>query len=153
MNCRSLKFFFSSFILLLNQLKFSVPVIALTETWTTCDTENCFNIPGYNFVCRSRESGIWGWVALYIADDIGFYVRNDLNVEGIPESVFIELYQFGMIIGCIYKPPNANVGDFVVSLEKLLDTLEKQKQLCYLAGDLNIDILKSDVHARPLLTS
>jgi len=52
-----------------------------------------------------------------------------------------------MIISCIYKPPNANVGDFVVSLEKLLDTLEKQKQLCYLAGDLNIDILKSDVHA------
>jgi len=84
---------------------------------------------------------------LYIADDIGFYVRNDLNVEGIPESVFIELYQFGMIIGCIYKPLNANVGDFVVSLEKLLDTLEKQKQLCYLAGDLNVDILKLDVHA------
>ena len=55
-----------------------------------------------------------------------FYVRNDLNVEGIPVSVFIELYQFGMIIGCIYKPPNY-VGDFVVALEKLLDTLEKQK--------------------------
>jgi len=61
-------------------------------------------------------------------------------------SVFIELYQFGMIIGCIYKPPNY-VGDFVVALEKLLDTLEKQKQLCYLPGDFNIDILKSDVHA------
>ena len=73
----------------------------LTETWTICDTENCFNIAAYNFVCRSRESGIGGGVALYVADDISFYVINDLNVEGIPVSVFIELYQFGMIIGSV----------------------------------------------------
>jgi len=60
LNCRSLKIFLAAFYY---QLMFSVPVITLTETWTTCDTENCFNIPGYNFVYRSRGSGIGGGVA------------------------------------------------------------------------------------------
>jgi len=95
------------------------------------------------------------------ADDIGFYVRNDLNVEGIPECLYrivsiwhdnrlylqssqgsgYRYYSLLLTVFCFSKVSNSFssnttksptlVGDFVVLLEKLLDTLEKQKkQLC-----------------------
>ena len=146
-NARSLNKNFNSLLFLLNQLKLYIPAIAVSEIWTTHETENLFNIPGYNMVCKSREQGTGGGVALYIADDIEFCSRNDLCSSEIPESVFVELTKCDIILGCVYKPPNANVDCFVSSFDILLDKIGKQRKLCYLAGDFNIDILNSDVHA------
>lgn len=54
-NCRSLNKNFNTLTLLLDQLQYTIPVIAVTETWTTLLTEDDFQIAGYNFVAKSRE--------------------------------------------------------------------------------------------------
>ncbi|MGE5862423.1 MAG: RNA-directed DNA polymerase, partial [Nitrososphaerales archaeon] len=50
-------------------------------------------------------------------------------------------------VGCVYKPPDSDVTSFTANFDSLLSVISSQKQLCCIAGDFNIDILKTDSHA------
>ena len=50
------------------------------------------------------------------------------------------------IIGCVYKPPNADINLCTTYMDSLLAKVNKEKKLCYIAGDFNIDLLKFDEH-------
>ena len=91
-----------------------IPIIAVSELWTCEDNESLYNIPGYNFVVRSRQGKLGGGVGLYISDKLRYTLRDELeaaNTECV-ESVFIELEPNNFIIGCIYRPPNSDVAFF-----------------------------------------
>ena len=42
--------------------------------------------------------------------------------------------------------PNACVDVFMDRLTDIMNVIEKEHQLCYIMGDLNIDFLKADDH-------
>jgi len=77
-----------------------------------------------------------------------FKVRPDLtfDVIGLFESVFIELIQSKIVVGCIYKPPDSNVAEYTYVFDNLLSVVISHKELCYVAGDFNIDLLKTESH-------
>jgi len=64
-NCRSINKNFDNLRHLIHQIPFQIPIIAVTETWTTKLTENNFSLPGYNFIAKSRESNSYGGVGIY----------------------------------------------------------------------------------------
>ena len=66
-------------------------MLTLSEIHTQ-DTDNflVFDIPGFTFIGKSRNSGKGGGVGVYIADKHDFIRREDLEAEDI-ESIFIDL--------------------------------------------------------------
>lgn len=154
-NCRSLVANFQSFLTLINSLNFSIPVIAVSETWTTTANENDFSIPGYNFIVKSRQYKKGGGVGIYVLNGLHYTLRHDFNfdVEQTLEVLIIELVQHNIIIGCIYHPPNSDFQSFHSSFDSMLGLLSSSKKKCFVAGDFNIDLLKSDFHSSCFINS
>ena len=48
------------------------------------------------------------------------------------------------IIGTIYRPPNNKFHIFENAMNVLLHKIDKENKICYLMGDFNIDLLKSE---------
>ena len=81
-------------------------------------------------------------------EEYQFKERTDLtlNVEDVIESQFIEIETkpSNIIVGIIYRPPNNKFNAFKDSLHDLLQKLDSQRKKCFIMGDFNIDLLKSD---------
>ena len=80
-----------------------------------------------------------------------FTLRNDLDYfDSKMETVFIELdksvFNTDFVIGVIYRMPNSSVDVFNDRISDILNVLQRERKLCYLLGDLNIDFLKAEDH-------
>ena len=66
------------------------------------------------------------------------------------ETVFIEIDKCifntdaDIVIGVIYRMPNFSVDVFSDRISDVMSVIQKERKLCYLWGDLNIDVLKAD---------
>lgn len=45
------------------------------------------------------------------------------------------------IVGMVYRPPNANINEFMQTLENILEVTSAMKLPCYIMGDFNINLL------------
>ena len=80
-------------------------------------------------------------------------LRNDFDYfDSEMETVFIEIDKciFGtdsnIVIGVIYRMPNSSVDVFNDRISEVMNVIQKERKLCYLMGDLNIDFLRADDH-------
>ena len=76
--------------------------------------------------------------------------RDDLSIfdEGSIETVFIELTPKkgkNIIIGTVYRPPNATYEDSIDALENIIKTSTRNGKHVYILGDLNYDINNADI--------
>ena len=74
---------------------------------------------------------------------------NDLtkNVEGIIETKFIEIINDNgknLIVGDIYRPPSGDFLTFKNTMNTILEKIDRKNKICYLIGDFNIDLFKSE---------
>lgn len=146
-NCRSLNNHFDDLQYCLNNTKTTFDIIALTETWTSIDTENNFRINGYKEILKSRNSH-GGGVGLYCTDSLNFVVREDLlpQNDDYAECAIIELTACHVIVACIYRPPGCDLALFIDFMDQLLTKINSENKIAYLTGDFNVDLLKSDIH-------
>ena len=149
LNTRSLNNKFDSFKQLLNSLIVPFQIIGLTETWLNDTNDDLYKLDTYDFVNVNRTSKCGGGVGIYIKKGIQYKIRRDLNIndENIIESAFIEIINLqkkNIIIGVIYRPPNSNFNLFENEINKILSKTDKENKICYLMGDFNIDLLKSE---------
>ena len=66
------------------------------------------------------------------------------------DSVFVEIenpHGKNFIIGRVYRPPSANLHEFLESFHQLLHWLTRNNKMCYIMGDFNLDLLNTDVHS------
>ena len=80
---------------------------------------------------------------------MNFKLRRDLivNDENIMESTFVEIIpsnKKNIVIGVIYRPPNSKFNLFENEINQILSKIDKENKICYLMGDFNIDLLKSE---------
>ena len=47
-------------------------------------------------------------------------------------------------MGIIYRPPNNKYDLFENAINEILSKIDKENKICYLMGDFNIDLLKSE---------
>ena len=73
-----------------------------------------------------------------------FKHRADLDIF---ESVFVEVIDKGKtyIAGVVYRPPDSDIAVFHEKMGALLDNVKDRR--CYLLGDFNLDLLKSEHHS------
>ena len=87
-------------------------------------------------------------------DYVTFRSRDDLSsfddeLEIIGIEIEKECYNTvsNIIILLIYRVPGSSIESFSDKMSLLLDTIaRKENKLCYLMGDLNIDLIKHDTH-------
>jgi hypothetical protein len=87
---------------------------------------------------------------------VQYKIREDLSIfnEHVFESLFVESESQTSkkyIIGVIYRPntaPRGNVGVFSSTLLSILDTINAEFKTGIIMGDMNIDLLKFQAHAK-----
>ena len=117
------------------------PIIAISETKLTHDTEQLYHIEGYQSFFNSNCSHSGG-LALYIRSDIEvesfkkhYYMLP--HFEAITVSVSTAL---GPIIIClIYRRPSSNIDQFLLQYGNLQRELGRQR--CLFLGDMNLNLL------------
>ena len=91
-----------------------------------------------------------GGVMLYVKDSLQYTIRPDIvSASGCFESIFLEIgtnTKKTIIIGLIYRPPGLAVSNFSEEMDEILNKLTTENKICYILGDLNINLLKSDSH-------
>lgn len=91
-NARSLAKNYDTMYNFLTDINYSFSIIAVSETWVSDnEVKSLYNIPGYNFVCKGRDSRRGGGVGLYLKDGMNYSVRNDFENTQHCESLFIEV--------------------------------------------------------------
>ena len=103
----------------------------------------------YEYFGTNRADKRGGGVGLYVSKQLEYKNRNDLtkNIEDIIETKFIEIINSNgknIIIGVIYGPPNRNFATFESAMNTILEKIDRENKLCYLMGDFNIDLFKSE---------
>ena len=67
------------------------------------------------------------------------------------ETVFIEFSDMNntkCILGTIYRPPNTNIDEFLNGMNKILQAVQNENKKCYIMGDYNVDLLKTQSHGQ-----
>lgn len=109
---------------------------------------NDFPWPCYRSIGKVRTDKHGGGVGLYVNRSYQFRERVDLavNNDDIIESQFIELttQSKNVLVGIVYRPPNSKLDQFNECLAELLQKLDLKNKKCYLMGDFNLDLLKSN---------
>ena len=147
-NCRSLSKNFNNLTCTVSLIEPALSVIAVSETWLSPGAADLFHIPGYSFVEKSRILATGGGVGLYIHNSFMYKSRVDLSLDDINvDSIFVELTDLDIIVGCVYRKPNTDIKMFNILIDRLLTKITTEKKTSFIAGDFNINILKSDVHA------
>ena len=136
-------------------------VVGLCETFLTESNYSLFNFTGFTEIHKPRSDGRGGGgVSLLIKEDLNYTTRPDLsNRFTYAESLFVELprsnrHRKKIIVGEIYRVPSGNKQTFIEELESLLNDLKSDDCVCYLMGDINIDLMvcNTDPHALDYLS-
>ncbi len=141
-NIRSATKNLDKFVHYIHNLSIKWTFIKVTETWGKSHNIMDLNIPGYKHVYYIRPRKTGGGCSLYIDENVMYKVRKDLQLS---ESVFIELdknvfkYAHNVILGVIYRPPNTSLQEFNISLEHVLQCIDKERKILIQSGDYNVD--------------
>ena len=131
----------------LNPLPYKFNIIGLCETKLTDDIEQLYNIPSYEKITNNftRSSG---GVAIFIKSGYKYTKRDDLSIlHNSIETVFLEIHNTNsknIIVGIIYRRPRSDFLQFLEKYTAIISTVGEEDKLCYLSGDYNLDLLKSE---------
>ena len=151
-NIRSLPCNARQLELLLSHLQIEFDFIGITETWLTNNNNDIYNINNYNHVYKTRETKRGGGVSLYIKTCFKYKLRDDISVfDNNCESIFTEietdiLGKRSVVVGVIYRPPNTSINPFLDYIDRVLEIVKREKKICYILGDFNLDLLKQNEH-------
>ena len=128
-------------------------IIAIIEIRTTKQVSllNNLNLNNYSFEFTSTETSAGGTL-LYIANQLSYKCRNDLNIykKNELESTFIEIVnprKSNITVGVIYRHPFMDLADFNCNyLNKLLENTSKEQKSIFLLGGFNVNLLNYNEH-------
>ena len=140
--------------IVLKMLNFNFDFICLSESKILKDRPpiSDISIEGYQTPVGTPTEATKGGVLMYIKEGINYKPRPDLNIYKSKEleSYFVEVVNSSgsnNIIGTIYRHPSMNPDIFNKEyLSPLLDKLDNDNKNKYIAGDFNLDLLKTGNH-------
>jgi exonuclease III len=139
-------------------MQYSFDVCGITETKLQHQDDSLnYNINGYHLQRFDRTTRQGGGSALYIKEDMKYIQLNyDVKFPVESEVNLIQLFpehRKPIIVILIYHPPNNCAKQFILSLQSLLLNVENDKVDFTIIGDLNVNLLVSDVHSRSLTST
>jgi len=148
LNIRSLYPKLDLFIAYISLFDVTFDAIGLSEVWLNETNEQLVHIPKYSMFNVLRRSRMGGGVSLFIRDCYQSQVLNDISfcLDHI-ECIFVKsIYRRKTVVfGCIYRPPNANIAAFLVSLDNILVYLSNVGFAdVFICGDFNINLMNAN---------
>ena len=146
LNIRSVPLHFTELLCYLDNLDIEFKIIGLSETALN-NTHTIYSIPSYNCEMDYRAKKKGGGVSLYIHNTLQYKTRNDLQLGGEVNSVFIEIFKhttntkFNVICGCVYRPPSMSLKEFNKLLSSTFDKMQRESKYVYISGDFNVNIM------------
>lgn len=124
--------------------------MAITETKLNNNNVSNIDLNNYHFF-HTDSTTMAGGAGLYISKDLQSVHRPDLKfsiplVESCWSEILTDKRVPGIVVGCIYRHPSANLQEFTSNLENILKELNEKKYQIYILGDMNIDFLKYNEH-------
>ena len=149
MNIRSTRTNLSKMLAYLEVLTHKFDIIGLSETWLKESEIDLYNIHGYNHVAMPRIYADRGGVSLYLRNTFSYGVREDLSFRNeYCECLFIEIAADvkPVLVAIVYRRPGTDLATFTEFVSNKLGVVKTDKHTCYLLGDLNINLLRHEVH-------
>ena len=109
-------------------------IIELSETTINSSHIN-YNIPNYNVEINFRKKKKGGGVSLYIHNQLQYKLRNDLQLGGDVNSVFVEILKsstnakFNVICASVYRPPFMSLKTFNELLSRTINKLKNKTKI------------------------
>ena len=133
---------------LLHDWSYLPDILAITETKLSSKSYlPLLKLLGYEFFHNDSITNAGG-VGIYIKSGFHYKIRIDLELKvDLCESIWFEFESIisksaNFVVGVVYKHPACKIGDFQDSFEKTLEKLHKNKQMFYIVGDFNINLLE-----------
>lgn len=123
----------------------SYDVFLITESWLDSRVKSEFiGIDGYVLVREDRETR-GGGVCMYIRNNISFEVVQPGQYNSF-EHLWIKfnISKKRYCLGVVYRPPDANVNDFLNSFEEVIFNVFPICDEVICMGDINIDLLDTE---------
>ena len=136
----------------LNTLNHDFDVLVLSEIWS-CNIA-LYNklLPGYDFYYDLPLVSDVGGVGIYVRSNILHCIVSSYkivsSIECPLENLWIDVTKNSnrYIIGGIYRHPGHKISNFTEKLDNILTQISNCKIPCFIAGDINIDLKKSQYH-------
>jgi hypothetical protein len=116
-------------------------VLCFSETWLA--DKECVSFPGYlQFSSYGRSERSGGGVAIFIRNDIPAfeYPVQNAGLEGFEAAAVVVGEKGGVIILCVYRPPDVRLTIFLNQLETLLSACSSRFRSIIVGGDFNVDL-------------
>ena len=147
-NVRSLNKNYNHLLAHLQNVSHRYDLILLTETWLCSESDQLFQIPGYEAISLNR-SGRGGGIRVYALEGLITNCYTEFTaIYNTHESIFLRISlknAFSFVVGCIYRPPSCSIPLFCEYLHNsLLSNENILRSNCILIVDFNLDLLKID---------
>lgn len=123
----------------------NIDVLCITEHFVTSGQESLIKIPNFKLAaCYSRDRQKRGGSCILIRNRYRYRELPNSSISGLFEYCAIEMVDQGIVVVCIYRPPNIScINLFLDNLDILLKKIcTKPNKKVVLCGDFNIDRLK-----------
>ena len=114
-------------------------------------------LPGYKFFHYDRQTKKGGGVGIFVQDNLAEEAKvvPDFFQEEIFEGITLMIPNFpfksgikNLVVLTAYRQPgDSNIAEFQTLLQKWFDKYDKNSNEIIITGDLNLDLLKYDLHA------
>ena len=147
-NIRSLNSNAARLCQFLQLLSVNFDVIVLSEIWTTNINFFLNILPEYNFYYDIPKDSRVGGIGIFVKCNLKQQELEQFKIQSTisnrVENIWLEITKNKKkyIIGGVYRHPNQQVVEFRNSIEIVLNKLAGQKHPCFIAGDINIDLMK-----------
>ena len=123
-------------------------LIKTSNVFIISQQADLYDIPGYNHIAMPRVYAERGGVSLYVKNIFSYEVRKDLSFRNeYCECLFIEIADVKpVLIAIVCRRPVTDLETFTELICNKLDIVKSDKQACYLLRDLNINLLRHNVH-------
>ena len=141
---------FENFALLVSEVKslnHTFDVIVISETGRKNLNICASLLPNYTFYYKEPPSNKGG-IGVYINDNIQATLRDELELNTpYTENIWFEFSKNNRkyVLGSIYRHPGTNTDHFTHTLNKNIDTLNKENKTVVLCGDININFINQEV--------
>ena len=153
-NCRSLCKNLQSLEVLLSNCHTLPTIITVSETCLHDNNTAYYDLPNYNFISLPRTGKKGGGVGIYISNSLSYCLKTDLSLimAGVCEYIVVEIdtcTNGKVLLVSLYRPPDTDMVLFNQGLNNFMSHVtSRQKRTIIIAGDTNIDLIKSSTHVQ-----
>ena len=139
-----------------SNMKFQFEILAFVETWLSEDLENLVIFDDYQPVYKHKVTNKeGGGLSIFLHNSINFVLRNDIiipkNKQHMYDCLFVEIVcknNNNILFGLFYRSPKYNsVNQLTETMTEVLSTICRENKKIIIAGDFNINLLRSESDA------